>query len=200
MKFKQFVVIVGLTILFSCPGVSIAGSNATQSCACNDVANAPVPQIAVIFQDYNGSIDTYAQPNPLLIFFRVKESATSTQNSKSYTHFAQLITHTGMALSDLQGATSGMSLSSGNYIVLDQTSIPLLATGSFAINHDALPGVAAWVEQLTVVQAALLDNEFVILAFDKNGRGVPTTFAKVSTWKETADHLSISFMSQVYQE
>lgn len=197
VKFKHCMKLLGLAALLSSAILSATVSSAQS----NSLASIPAPDIRIMFESYNESMETYAAPNPLLIFFKVSCNAISTRDSRSYSNFARLIAHTGISFSDLQKATSGMSLSDGHcYIALDQTVIPLLATGAFAINHEGLPAVIGWVQQLTVVQAWVLDNEFVILAFDKNGKGVPTTFAKVATWKETVDHLSVGFMSQVYQD
>lgn len=198
MKCNHLILLSGLIGLLINPMCTFASTSLKNSCI-TTVRQNPI-NIPISFEFMGGTIENFAANNPLYIFFKVPSDAMSTINSLSYEHAAELLLQTGDATQiQLNNATAGVQLGNTNYIVLDMSAIPSLVSGGYIIGAAAMPQVTEWGKALTVAQASVLDNEFVVIAFNNAGQGTPSSFANAVKWKG-AHGLKVMFLSQIYPE
>ncbi|MES2204306.1 MAG: hypothetical protein V4496_03710, partial [Pseudomonadota bacterium] len=188
MKFIKLVSQSGLVAaLLMFPLFCWASSSTTTSAACTCGMNNPNPQprssLPLTFTYASDTLADMMAQNPLFVFFKVPANATSTDRSASYEHYAKLMLDVKQTtLSELSGATTGMIIDGKNYIVLDTSQLSTVVAGSFIINHKELPTTMQKIKALTVLDAALLDNEFVVIAFNRQNEGLSSSFAAAPTW------------------
>ena len=203
MKLSQFIMLSGVVALLVQPAMSSASTTTTSSsgstCGASSEGQAPL-NINVVFQLSSGDISSFSAQNPLFVFFKVPDGANSTLASTSYSHFSQFALSTKQAtIEQLQNATAGINMGNTNYIILDMSAIPAIAMGVFIVSSAGMQDAIAWTKSMTVMQAAVLDNEFAVIAYNKEGQGANSSFAMSPRWStEKADHLKVLFKSSIY--